>query len=38
VYAAFLEDPLAWTLLALAGALAARAPAAARRTRDAVAV
>ena len=28
VYAAFLEDPLSWTLLALAGALAARAPAA----------
>ena len=39
VYAAFLEDPLTWALLALAGALAAargrRAPAA---ERDAVAV
>ena len=38
VYAAFLEDPLSWTLLALAGALAARAPAAARRPREAIAV
>jgi O-antigen ligase len=38
VYAAFLEDPLAWTLLAVAGALAARAPAAVRRGREAVTV
>ena len=38
VYAAFLEDPLSWTLLAVAGALAARAPEAARRSRAAVAV
>jgi O-antigen ligase len=38
VYAAFLEDPLSWTLLALAGALAARAPAASRRARAALAV
>src|SRR5215218_5746057 len=30
VYAAFLEDPLSWTLLALAGALAAQAPAGSR--------
>ena len=39
VYAAYLEDPLSWALLALAGALAARAPAASRRSeRAAVAV
>ena len=38
VYAAFLEDPLSWTLLAVAGGLAARAPEAARRSRAAVAV
>src|SRR5688572_6386123 len=38
VYAAFLEDPLSWTLLAVAGALAARAPAASRRSQEAVAV
>jgi len=38
VYAAFLEDPLSWTLLAVAGALATRAPEAARRSRAAVAV
>ena len=38
VYAAFLEDPLSWTLLALAGALAARAPAASHRSRAALAV
>jgi O-antigen ligase len=38
VYAAFLEDPLSWTLLALAGALAARAPALSRRGRSTVAV
>jgi hypothetical protein len=38
VYAAFLEDPLSWALLALAGALAAQAGAGSRRARDAVAV
>jgi O-antigen ligase len=38
VYAAFLEDPLSWALLALAGALAAQAGAGSRRERDAVAV
>jgi putative inorganic carbon (HCO3(-)) transporter len=38
VYAAFLEDPLSWALLAVAGALAARAPAASRRSREAVPV
>ena len=38
VYAAFLEDPLSWALLALAGALAARAAAVSRAERDAVAV
>jgi len=38
VYAAFLEDPLSWALLALAGSLAARAPAASRRSEAAVAV
>ena len=38
VYAAFLEDPLSWALLALAGALAARAAAASRAERDAIAV
>jgi O-antigen ligase len=38
VYAAFLEDPLSWALLAVAGALAARAPAASRRARETVAV
>jgi O-antigen ligase len=38
VYAAFLEDPLSWTLLALAGALAARAPAESPRGRSTVAV
>jgi len=38
VYAAFLEDPLSWALLALAGALAARAAAGSRAERDAIAV
>jgi putative inorganic carbon (hco3(-)) transporter len=38
VYAAFLEDPLSWALLALAGALAARAASFSRPERDAVAV
>jgi len=38
VYAAFLEDPLSWTLLAIAGALCSRAPAAVRRGREAVPV
>jgi O-antigen ligase len=38
VYAAFLEDPLSWALLALSGALAAQAGAGSRRERDAVAV
>ena len=38
VYAAFLEDPLSWALLAIAGALSARAPAAVRRSRETVAV
>jgi putative inorganic carbon (hco3(-)) transporter len=38
VYAAFLEDPLSWALLALAGVVAARAAAGARAERDAVAV
>jgi len=38
VYAAFLEDPLSWALLALAGALAAQARAGQRRDRDAIAV
>jgi O-antigen ligase len=38
VYAAFLEDPLSWALLAVAGALAAQAPAASQRSREAVAV
>ena len=38
VYAAFLEDPLSWALLALAGALAARVAAGRRAERDAVAV
>ena len=38
VYAAFLEDPLTWALLAVAGALAARAPAPSRRPRETVAV
>jgi O-antigen ligase len=38
VYAAFLEDPLSWTLLALAAALGARAPAASRRSQAAVPV
>ena len=38
VYAAFLEDPLSWALLALAGALAARSAARSRPERDAVAV
>ena len=38
VYAAFLEDPLSWALLALAGALSARMAAGARPERDAVAV
>jgi len=38
VYAAFLEDPLSWALLALAGALAARVAADRRAERDAVAV
>jgi O-antigen ligase len=38
VYAAFLEDPLSWALLALAGALAARAPALSRPDRSTVAV
>ena len=35
---AFLEDPLSWALLAIAGALSARAPAAVRRSRETVAV
>ena len=38
VYAAFLEDPMAWALLALAGGLAARMASSARAERDAVAV
>jgi O-antigen ligase len=38
VYAAFLEDPLSWALLALAGALAARATADRPAERDAVPV
>ena len=38
VYAAFLEDPLTWALLAMAGALAAGAPTASRRSREAVTV
>jgi O-antigen ligase len=38
VYAAFLEDPLSWALLALAGALSARAGSGSRAERDAVAV
>jgi O-antigen ligase len=38
VYAAFLEDPLSWALLAVAGALASHAPAASQRSREAVAV
>ncbi|HKG65816.1 MAG TPA: O-antigen ligase family protein, partial [Solirubrobacteraceae bacterium] len=38
VYAAFLEDPLSWALLAVAGALAAQAPAASRTSRQAVTV
>jgi O-antigen ligase len=38
VYAAFLEDPLSWALLAVAGALASRAPAASRSSRAAVTV
>jgi putative inorganic carbon (HCO3(-)) transporter len=38
VYAAFLEDPLSWTLLAIAGALLARAPTAVRSSRAAIAV
>jgi len=38
VYAAFLEDPLTWALLAVAGALAARAPTPSRHPREAVTV
>jgi putative inorganic carbon (hco3(-)) transporter len=38
VYAAFLEDPLSWTLLAVAGALAAQRYAAVPRAREAVSV
>ncbi len=36
VYAAFLEDPLSWVLLALAGALAGHAQAGVRPEREAV--